>query len=72
MQLMTCEIPLTPRSKKILTEAQELAKKMGDNFIGPKHLTLALLTSDLGETSLLVKSLGVDLDAVSAKVRSLL
>lgn len=72
MHICKSEIPLTPRVAIILSDAYRLSVEMGDQFIGPNHLALTILSGDLGsETELLIKSLGVDLEKVKARTKEI-
>lgn len=69
---MTCEIPLTPRSKAILTKAHDITKAMNEGYIGPKHLIMAILMSDLGDASLILSGMSLSQEKMAAKVKEMI
>jgi len=60
------EIPLTPRTKRIIELARNEARALNHNFIAPEHMLLALLGEGEGVAIAILSKLGVDI----AKVRS--
>ena len=67
---VSVEIPFTPRAKYILEKSLEEARKLGDNYIGTKHLLLGLIKfggEGVGERVL--KNLGIDLNDIDRKLK---
>jgi hypothetical protein len=60
----------TDRARQVVTNAQHEARGFKHNYIGTEHLLLALLVSD-GVASEALRSLGVTVDAVRGKIRSI-
>jgi len=58
------ELPLTPRSKKVLELAVEEARKLDHNYVGTEHLLLGLLREGEGVASTLLQRAGLELEAV--------
>ena len=67
---VSVEIPFTPRAKYILEKSLEEARKLGDTYIGTKHLLLGLIKfggEGVGERVL--KNLGIDLNDIDRKLK---
>jgi ATP-dependent Clp protease ATP-binding subunit ClpA len=62
-------MPFTPRSKKALELALREAIWLGDGFIGAEHLLLGVLREGDGVGARILRSLGVDGEAVRAALR---
>ena len=58
------QIFVTPRAAKALERANEEAKRLGDDFIGPEHLLVAIVQGDDGATATVLSEFGVDLEKV--------
>jgi len=58
------DLPLTPRSKKVLELAVEEARKLDHNYVGTEHLLLGLMREGEGVASTLLQRAGLELDAV--------
>lgn len=58
------EIPFTPKAKKILEQAIQEAGQLGQNYIGPEHLLLALTKDSGGVAAKILKNLGIDVAQV--------
>jgi ATP-dependent Clp protease ATP-binding subunit ClpA len=66
------EITLSPRTKKVIELAGAEAAQMGHSPVGPEHILLGLIDEGEGIASGILESLGVQLEAVRAKVLELL
>lgn len=64
-------IPYSPRSKKIIMNASNDAKRLGAHKVGTEHLLLGMLKEEILATVLL-KNLGVDLNELRKKVYELI
>jgi ATP-dependent Clp protease ATP-binding subunit ClpC len=58
----------TDRARQVLTLAQEEARLLNHSFIGTEHILLGLIREDGGVGAQALRSLGISLDAVRAKV----
>ncbi len=59
----------TRRARRALQLAQEEAQRLHHNYMGTEHLLLGLVREDRGIAALVLKSQGVELEAVRAKVQ---
>src|ERR671918_8051 len=58
----------TDRARKVLTLAQDEARRLGHNYIGTEHLLLGLVREGEGIAAGVLESLGVNLDKVRHEV----
>src|SRR3954452_12742867 len=65
-------IPFTPRAKKVLELSLREALQLGHNYIGPKHILLALIREGEGVAAQVLIKLGADLNRVRQQVIQLL
>jgi len=65
-------IDLTPRTQHVVDRIPEEARSRGDSRIDTGHLLLALLHDGGGLASKLFRQLGIESDALSARVEELL
>src|SRR3974390_1597068 len=63
---MVCNIPYTPRFKKVLALAGKEAKALNHSYVGTEHILLGLLREGEGVAARVLKSLEVD----SARTRN--
>jgi ATP-dependent Clp protease ATP-binding subunit ClpA len=61
-------IPFSPRAKKVLELSLREAIRLKHNHIGPEHILLGVVREGEGLAALVLTRLGVDLDAVRARV----
>lgn len=61
------EIPFTPRVKRVFEQAMMEARQLGNNYIGPEHLLLAMARDGEGVAGKVLENLGAD----PAQVRTL-
>jgi ATP-dependent Clp protease ATP-binding subunit ClpC len=61
------EIPLTPPAKQVLSAAREVARQLGHNYVGTKHLLLGLIDNSENTAGKVLTNLGID----SGKIRDL-
>ncbi|KAL0560880.1 hypothetical protein IC582_001295 [Cucumis melo] len=58
---VTAHVPFSISTKRVFDSAVEYSKQMGHHFIGPEHLSIALLAADDdGSIQLILRSLGVN------------
>ncbi|XP_022936409.1 chaperone protein ClpD, chloroplastic-like [Cucurbita moschata] len=58
---VTPHVPFSVGTKRAFDSAVEYSKKMGHHFVGPEHLSIALLAAaDDGNIELILRSLGVN------------
>lgn len=55
------EIPLTPRTKRIIELARNEARNLNHNFVAPEHMMLALLREGEGVAIAILAKLGIDI-----------
>lgn len=58
----------TDRARRVLVLAQEEARLLGHSFIGTEHILLGLISEEEGVAAQALKSLGITLEAVRARV----
>ncbi|MGC9524513.1 MAG: ATP-dependent Clp protease ATP-binding subunit [Limnospira sp.] len=57
---MPPEIPFTPRAKRVFEGAMKEARQLGNNYIAPEHILLALLQDDEGVAAKVLENFGID------------
>lgn len=62
------EIPLTPRSKRLLEISLVEARKLNHNYINPEHMLLALISENEGVAFTILNNLGVDFEKLSKEL----
>ncbi len=62
MDLYKNEIPLTPRTKRLLELSLFEARNLNHNYISPEHILLALIREAEGVAFTILNNLGVDFD----------
>ncbi|SEF86723.1 ATP-dependent Clp protease ATP-binding subunit ClpC [Caloramator fervidus] len=62
------EIPLTPRTKRIIELARNEARGLNHNFIAPEHIMLALLREGEGVAIAILSKLGVDISKLRSEI----
>ena len=58
------KVIITPRAKKALDAAQEMARELGHDYVGTEHLLLGLLHEGQGVAARALGELGLDLETV--------
>ena len=66
--MVTGEIGLTPRAKKVIELAVDEARRLNHHYIGTEHLLLGLVREGEGIAAGVLESLGVNLEKVRAQV----
>jgi excisionase family DNA binding protein len=61
----------TERARKVLTLSREEAQRLQHNYIGTEHLLLGLIAEGGGVAGRALGSLGVDLEAVRARIEAI-
>ncbi|MCY6371589.1 ATP-dependent Clp protease ATP-binding subunit [Clostridium ganghwense] len=64
MNLYRNEIPLTPRTKRLLELSLLEARKLNHNYITPEHILLALIRESEGVAYTILSNLGLDFEKV--------
>src|SRR6266542_6238371 len=67
-RVVTGEMGLTPRGKKVIELAVDEARRLGHNYVGTEHLLLGLVREGEGVAAGVLESLGVNLDKVRHQV----
>ncbi len=62
-------LPFTPRAKKGVEDAMDLAQQLGHTKIGTGHLLIGIVVSEQGIAGQVFCNLGIGLDDVRARVR---
>lgn len=62
MNLYRNEIPLTPRTKRLLELSLLEARKLNNNYITPEHILLALIGESEGVAYTILSNLGLDFE----------
>lgn len=62
------EIPLTPRTKRLLELSLMEARKLNHNYITPEHMLLALIKESEGVAYTILNNLGLDFDKLQKEV----
>ena len=70
--VVTGEIGLTPRAKKIIEFAVDEARRLGHHYIGTEHLLLGMIREGEGIAASVLERLGVSLDRARAEVARIL
>ncbi len=67
-EIMTSQIPFTPRAKKVLELGMQEALALGHNYIGTEHLLLGLVRENEGVASRVLLDFDADADTIRNKV----
>jgi ATP-dependent Clp protease ATP-binding subunit ClpA len=62
----------TDQARRVLILAQEEARMLDHNYIGPEHILLGLTLEDTGPAAQALQSLGIGLDAVRKQVKEII
>jgi hypothetical protein len=62
------EMPLTPRSKRVIELAIDEARRLHDDFVGSEHLLLGLVREGEGIGAGVLELFGVEVDQVRQKI----
>lgn len=62
------EIPLTPRTKRLLELSLLEARNLNHNFISPEHMLLALIKESEGVAFTILTNLGADMDRITKEL----
>lgn len=62
------EIPLTPRTKRLVEVAKNEARELGHNFIGPEHILLGIIREADGVAGMIIQKLGANLNKLRSDV----
>lgn len=57
----TGQLALTPRTKRLLDNSFKEARNLGQNYISPEHMLLAILSEEEGVAFAIIQSHGVDI-----------
>ena len=57
----TGQLALTPRTKRLLDNSFKEARNLGQNYISPEHMLLAILSEEEGVAFAIIQNLGVDI-----------
>lgn len=62
------EIPLTPRTKRLLELSLLESRNLGHNYIAPEHILLALITESEGVAFTILSNLGADFERLRKEI----
>ncbi len=62
----------TDRARRVVVRAQEEARTLGQDYIGPEHVLLGLVHDDGGVAAKALESLGIGLAAVRQRVEEII
>jgi ATP-dependent Clp protease ATP-binding subunit ClpC len=62
----------TDQARRVLILAQEEARMLDHDYIGPEHILLGLTLEDTGPTAQALQSLGIGLDGVRGQVKEII
>ncbi|WMJ80311.1 ATP-dependent Clp protease ATP-binding subunit [Clostridium sp. MB40-C1] len=62
------EIPLTPRTKRLLELSLLEARKLNHNYITPEHILLALISESEGVAYTILTNLGLDFEKIQKEI----
>ncbi|SKA96106.1 ATP-dependent Clp protease ATP-binding subunit ClpC [Caloramator quimbayensis] len=68
IELRLQEIPLTPRTKRLIEMARNEARNLNQNFIAPEHMLLALTLENEGVAVAILQRIGVDLSKLRSEI----
>jgi excisionase family DNA binding protein len=71
-QVVSGEVGLTPRTKKVFELAVEEANRLRHDYVGTEHLLLGLLREGEGVGARVLTTLGIHLDVARAEVKRVL
>ena len=60
----------TDRARRVVVQAQEAARDLGHDYIGPEHLLLGLVDEGSGLAVRVLDALGISLEAVRQRVEA--
>jgi ATP-dependent Clp protease ATP-binding subunit ClpC len=66
--LTSPEIPFTPKAKRVLENAVEESRQLGNNYIAPEHILLGLTRDENGVAVTVLENLGVDRSELRTQV----
>ncbi|MBI3332916.1 MAG: hypothetical protein HYZ93_02360, partial [Candidatus Omnitrophica bacterium] len=66
--IVSGDIPVTPKAKKVIELAMDEARNLGHNYIGTEHLLLGLIRDGEGIATAVLQRLGLRLETVTAEV----
>lgn len=62
------QFALTPRTKRLLDNSFKEARNLGQNYISPEHMLLAILSEEEGVAFAILQNLGVDMSKLKADI----
>ena len=65
---MLSEIPLTPRTKRLIEVAKDESRDLNHNFVAPEHLLLAIIKEGEGVAYGILLRLGVDMEKLYSEI----
>ncbi len=68
LELSKNEIPLTPRTKRLLELSSLEARKLNHNYITPEHILLALIKESEGVAYTILNNLGLDFEKLQKEL----
>lgn len=62
------EIPLTPRTKRLVEISKNEARALGHNYIAPEHILLGIISETEGVAGMIIQKLGVDFNKLRTEI----
>jgi ATP-dependent Clp protease ATP-binding subunit ClpC len=62
------EVPLTPRTKRLIEVARAEARNLNHNFVAPEHILLAIISEAEGVAIVIIQRLGVDFTKLRSEI----
>ncbi len=62
------QFALTPRTKRLLDNSFKEARNLGQNYISPEHMLLAILSEEEGVAFAILQNLGVDMNKLKTDI----
>lgn len=66
------DVPMTPRTKKVLELAVQAANQMGHNYVGTEHILVAVLSDSNALATQILRSLGIRQEDVFASLQKVI
>ncbi|NLB18317.1 MAG: AAA family ATPase, partial [Syntrophomonadaceae bacterium] len=71
-QSSSAEVPITPRTKRVISHAFEEAQLQGVNYVGTEHILLALLREEEGVAAQVLRNMDIRLEGIREQLIQLL
>lgn len=62
------EIPLTPRTKRLVEVTKNEARNLGHNYVAPEHILLGIIEESEGVAVVIIQKLGIDFNKLRSDI----